>query len=159
MGGNKPKPHALRELTGSRHRSMNHSEPKVAGRLTVPRSLSPEARKHWKRLIAILGPLGLVTVLDRDAFVSLCETLAIVDRARLELRKSGLIVMIRGKVSTSPFWRLLRDAECQSNRMLVEFGMTPSARTRLYTNPVPPAPTMNQDIDAESYFGDSPAVQ
>jgi P27 family predicted phage terminase small subunit len=129
--------------------------------LRIPRSLSPAARRHWKRLAAVLTPLGLLTPADRDAFAMLSENLALIDRGRAELSKSGLVVLIKNRPSANPYWRIVRDAEAQVLRLLVEFGQTPSARTRIFSLPSPPSPSLEQPQDiADSYFdGPEPSVQ
>jgi P27 family predicted phage terminase small subunit len=153
--GRFPKPEALRQLTGSKHR-RRADEPKPEGVVRIPRGLSTQARRHWKRLAGILQPMGLLSVADADAFRSLVETLAIIDKARLELGKSGLVVMIRGKPSMNPFLRVLRDSENQARLLFAEFGLTPASRTRLYTSPAPPSPSLDNSDLSESYFADGP---
>jgi P27 family predicted phage terminase small subunit len=125
--------------------------------LKVPRSLSPKARAHWKRLAAVLQPLGLLSPADRDAFITLTENLAIIDTARAELAKSGLVVLVRGKPASNPYLVVLRNAENQAVRLFTEFGLTPSSRTRVFSALVQPAPSLNnQDDLANSYFEDEP---
>src|SRR6516162_8634540 len=138
--GRPPKPNPLRELTGSHHRRESHDEPRPDCLLRIPRSLSPAARAHWKRLAQILRPLGLLTAADRDAFVSLTENLAVVDKARAEVAKSGLVVVIRGKPSLNPFLRVVRDAENQLVRLFAEFGLSPAARMRIFPAVTVPPP-------------------
>ena len=154
--GRPPKPQPLREMEGTWHRRINHAEPKPDGRLRVPRNLSPAARRHWKRLAVILRPLGLLTPADRDAFVSLVENLAIVDKGRAEVAKSGLVVAVRGKPCVNPFLRVVRDAENQLIRLFGEFGLSPASRTRLYSALAPPSPSVDNSDLSERYFSDGP---
>jgi phage terminase small subunit len=66
--GRPTKPQALRELEASHHERTNSDEPKPQGVIRIPNSLSHAARRHWRRLAAVLEPLGLLSSADTDSF-------------------------------------------------------------------------------------------
>ena len=67
MRGRKPLPSNVVRLRGNPgKRRRNDAEPRPAPRVpTCPACLDGEARKEWKRLVAELADLGLLTRLDR----------------------------------------------------------------------------------------------
>jgi P27 family predicted phage terminase small subunit len=156
--GRPTKPQALRELTDSHHRRYADSEPVAAGPVNPPRNLTKEARRHWRRLAGVLGPLGLLTSVDTDAFSMLCFSLAQIDECRRKITElGGSVVAHKGRPILNPYNSVLRSAEATALKLMGEFGITPSAKTRIFSSAVAPAPVChhpNPDI-AEQYFEDT----
>ncbi|MCH8823736.1 MAG: P27 family phage terminase small subunit [Planctomycetes bacterium] len=91
-----------------------------------PTTLTREAGAEWKRIVAILGPRGVLTKLDRAGLTMLCEMWA-EDR---ELSKA-LIIFDLG----TPEWRRIFTARSsvrtQWTRLAACYGLTPSDRARI----------------------------
>ena len=124
--------------------------------MRVARSLSKEARKHWRRRAAILSPLGLLTPADADSFSMLVNALALVDKSRVEIaRPDSEVLAHKDRIVLNPWLSVMRSAEASAAKLFSEFGLTPSARTRLFSAAVHPVPTMHQTPDiADVYFED-----
>ena len=131
MRGRKPKPTHLKMLEGSRKDRINRSEPKPRPiRPTCPKWLSPAARKHWLRLAPELELAGLLTVVDGPALAGLCSALALAQQAET-------------KPAIGP-WHTVRFKSWQQIRQFaIEFGLTPSSRSRLSLT----APIDEEDLE------------
>jgi P27 family predicted phage terminase small subunit len=151
--GPAPRPTALKLMRGERADRLNAFEPTPSAKPPrCPRSLSPEARLVWRRLAPDIQRAGVLTAWDVDMFACFCNLVVIVDRARL-LLEAGLIVARRGPgpptaqpepdltarrgqgVTTNPAWRIYRDGIEQLRSLAQEFGLTPSARSRIRVRP------------------------
>jgi len=99
---------------------------------------SPEAAKEWARITVELVRYGLISKVDRAALTGYVmhwakhvEAEAMIAKAS-EGGKSGLFVTTpNGYPVQSPWVALSNSAMDRCLRFLVEFGMTPSARTRV----------------------------
>jgi len=133
--GPKPKPTALKVLQGNPgKRALPKGEPKPdAERLpSAPRWLSDEARREWKRIAPRLHRLGLLTELDGLALAMLCETLAQYVAAKEIVEREGLLaVSDKGNSYQNPATGLMTQARGELLKWAREFGMTPSARSRI----------------------------
>ena len=129
--GRKPKPAELRLLEGNReHRRIPETvKPKVK-RIPAPHWLHPEAKKEWKRMVRELQPLGLFTVIDKVALEAYCQLYA---KWKAAEQKAELHIFETdsGYKSINPYINVALKYAKEMRAYLVEFGMTPSARTRV----------------------------
>ena len=149
-GGRKPTPTNLKVLRGNPgKRPLNKAEPKAQVVIpTPPRELPERARKEWRRLAKTLHAAGLITELDRLAFAALVQSYTRWIEAQEGLAKTGML--IRGKDGIphlNPLLRVSRDAQAEYTRMLTEFGLTPSSRSRMHVE----SPAEKDDF--EEFFG------
>lgn len=127
MKGRKPKPTALKMLAGNPgKRPLPKDEPKVSGIAEKPAWLSEEAAKVWVELAPRTAALGLLSQHDAEQFGVLCTLAA-------EFREDG------SGMNASRVSRL--------QALFAEFGMGPSARTRISSTPTAVAE------DNRKYFG------
>jgi len=136
--GGKPKPTALKLLTGNPgKRPLNESEPKPA--VVIPRapaSLPERVRREWYTLAHQLADAGLLTELDKMALAGLVTSYVRWMEAQEGLAKTGLLIKGRDNVPVlNPLLRISRDAQVEYTRLLGEFGLTPSSRSRLHVEP------------------------
>lgn len=109
MRGRKPKPTALKILDGTRKDRINDDEPVVpVGSLEPPDWLLKTARDHWLELAPVLARAGLLTDADRHSLALLCESF--------------------GRFRHDPTDNRARELY---RKLCVEFGLTPSSRSRL----------------------------
>lgn len=132
--GQKPQPTQMRVIRGNPgKRAMPKNEAKSdihSGR--CPPGLSKEARRHWRKVSKQLIDSKLMTKLDEDALVLYCEAYARWSNANKEIEKYGMVVNSpSGYPIQSPFLAISNKAFEQMKAILVEFGMTPSSRTRV----------------------------
>lgn len=138
--GRKPKPTALKRLQGNPgHRRLSEREPQP--KVTVlrcPPHIQGIARREWHRVGRILAGLGLLTVADRTALEIYCLTYQHWIEAEAMVAKTNLV--IKGQKQAlilNPFFVASQRLAAQLQAILVEFGMTPSSRSRLSIAPAP----------------------
>lgn len=131
--GRKPKPTALKILEGNPgKRPLNENEPEPQVRIPVcPDCLDLPAQQEWARITPLLAELGLLSEIDRTALAGYCDAYGRWYVAQKNLRLRGLVVKKDGKTYMNPFVRVAQDAMKEAMRHLVEFGMTPSSRSRI----------------------------
>jgi P27 family predicted phage terminase small subunit len=138
MAGRRPKPTALKVITGNPgKRALNPDEPMPEPcKVNMPNGLSDDAKKMWRDIVPHLEVLRVLTALDRPALVRMCECYAEIQAAQEEIRNGGLIVetvTTDGKVLSraNPAVAMLSDADRRFKAYLVEFGLTPAARSKV----------------------------
>lgn len=99
----------------------------------------------------MLQRLGLLTEADLDTFALYCQTFARWKHATRQLSKYGMVVQHpSGAIAHSPWLSIANKAQADATKLLVEFGCTPSSRSRVT---VSKRPTANQDENKERFFG------
>jgi P27 family predicted phage terminase small subunit len=138
MPGRKPKPTALKAISGNPgHRPLNRNEPKFTGVPSCPKHLNKVARAEWKRVSIELAAAGLLTNADRAALAAYCAAYGRWVAAEENIAKFGLVITVGKKDGKpgypvqNPFVGIANTALDRMRRFLVEFGMTPSSRSRI----------------------------
>ena len=134
--GGKPMPTAMKRLLGNPgRRPLNDREPKprqVMPAMPAHVKADDEARREWKRMGKRLHKLGLVTEIDASALAAYCIAWSRWVRAEEELREEGLtITTSTGRLVRNPLLLAASDAMSQMLKLMVEFGMTPSSRSKV----------------------------
>jgi P27 family predicted phage terminase small subunit len=144
MKGRRPKPTVLKRLEGNpgkRPLPRNEAKPPVVRTLDAPRTLDAVGRQEWRRLAPQLQMLGLLTEIDRSALELCCEIYSELRQLRAQRRR-----WLRDTVKRDEVRRVDAALDRKSGlyrQYLVEFGLTPSSRTRVETDEVP-APAVVQ---------------
>lgn len=152
MGARGPaaKPPELKILEGNRgNRAVDLTamfRPEV-GAPALPRDLSREGRKAWKRLVPELVRYNLLSKVDADALEDLCETIGLVKVLRRSINASQELLLSRGEDPAgaveartpkgmriqSPTYQALNREREKLRTWLAEFGLTPAQRARVTT--------------------------
>jgi len=154
--GPPPKPVALRVLHGNPgKRPLNGKPQPPVEAPRCPKALNPEARKVWKRIVPQLKMMGVLASVDRDALVAYCRTYARWKAAEDFLEKHGEVYPIRdegGKVKCMmqfPQVAIARNLLQTLRAYQQEFGLTPSARSRI--DITPPRPQSSGKVITDKY--------
>jgi P27 family predicted phage terminase small subunit len=133
MRGRKPVPTALKVVRGNPGgRPLNEDEPTPQGDAEMPDYLTPGAAAHWPVVADQLRAAGLLTSVDTHALAMYCEAFARWRHANDQIAKNGPIVKTpTGYPVQSPYLGIANTAHTQMQKLLVEFGMTPSSRSRV----------------------------
>lgn len=122
--GRKPKPLALKVLEGYQASRTNFAEPRLPiGSIVAPDHLQGFALEKWNELAPLLSGAGMLTEGDRSALEQLCDDYAIVRNEGCPKAKDRL------------------------RRLLTEFGLTPSSRSRIKSTMEPPKDKMGAFLD------------
>lgn len=144
------KPTELKLLEGNRgHRPVSLDglfRPEV-GAPDVPRWLSADARKAWKRLLPELLRYNLLSKVDRDSFAMLCQTIGRLDILERSLTAKVNALVAEGKDAANAFidltpnglavqsalYQVLNKEQGKLHRLFDRFGLAPDARARVTT--------------------------
>jgi len=134
MKGRKPKPTALKLLEGNPgKRPLNLYEPKPDSKAPpTPSSLRGLALEEWNRIVPKLEALGLLTEIDMMPIEAYCVNYARWKDAEEKVAKMGPVVKTTaGNIIQNPFLGVSNTAQKLCYKFAVEFGFTPSSRSRL----------------------------
>ena len=135
MRGRKPKPTAVKKLAGNPgKRPLNASEPRPPVPDAVPyapRHLNCEGKKEWRRVTGMLMDVGLYTEFDRAALAAYCQAWGRwVVAERMCAEQGEILISPKGNHYQNPLRWEANKAVDLMRRMMTEFGMTPSSRSR-----------------------------
>jgi len=147
MAGRRPKPTHLKVVTGNPgKRAINKKEPKPAREIPAcPAYLSDTGKVAWGRLSVLIDRMGILTEADGAALERLCDCYAEILECRDLIEKQGRTYeSIRGLggedsgveqvlVKANPAVAMLADADRRFKSYLIEFGLTPAARSKVQT--------------------------
>ena len=149
MRGRKPKPTALKILEGNPgRRPLNDREPSLPTETPeCPEFLDDEARAEWFRMAKVLQDMGLLTRADRAALAAYCVVYSRWVTAERQVQRLGTIVKSPEKnfPMKSPYLTVADQALEAMRKFMVEFGLTPSSRSRIR---VPDASGASDEFDA-----------
>ena len=149
MAGRRPIPTAAKELAGKRDRNPNRGkEPKFGGVPKCPPHLDDAAKKEWKRVSKELEAVGLLTSVDRAALAAYCAAWSRWVNAEEQIQKFGTVIKSpkSGYPVQNPYVGIANTALDQMRKWAVEFGLTPSSRSRIHVE------TPSQDADPFAAF-------
>lgn len=125
----------MRQLEGNPgKRRLNQREPKPpAGIPECPDFLEGEARAEWFRAAAVLKEMNLLSRADRSALAAYCTVYGRWVHAEAQVKKFGSIVKSpeKGFPMKSPYLSIADQALEAMRKLMVEFGLTPSSRSRI----------------------------
>lgn len=147
MRGRKPRPTYLKLVTGNPgKRRLNRAEPQpaTAAPPQPPTELYADAKAEWRRVARRLHELGLLTGVDRAALAAYCQAWgrwrqaerALAEMARHDPVTGALMIKTKdGNAIQNPLVGVANKAMADMVRYAGEFGMTPSARSRIRGEP------------------------
>jgi P27 family predicted phage terminase small subunit len=138
--GRKPLPTSLKKLRGTwRPDRASGTEPQVESAIPEPPDwLSADALAEWKRLAPQLAAAGLLTKLDRAALASYCSAWGDLCEANRTLQQFGsTYITERGVIVLHPMLKVVERSRHALRAFASEFGLSPSARTRVDAKSVP----------------------
>jgi len=157
--GRKAIPTQLKLVKGNPgKRALPLYEPKIAlAEPDVPEFLCDDGKAEWVRVCSMLYRVGLMTAVDRAALGAYCQAYGVWAQAERAINKlqekseiNGMLMQTtNGNVIQHALIGLARRARADVVRYAVEFGMTPSARSRVQ------ATTANgekEDLGIQKYF-------
>lgn len=154
-------PTAVKKVRGNPgKRPLNEKEPIApAGDPVMPQDLPRAAQQEWKRILPELREMRVLSTVDRAALGAYCHAYARWFQAEREIKLLGIVVrepiLVHGiatryvRYKKNPAVTISEKAMQLMKAFLVEFGMTPSSRSRLSVSD----DGKNKPVDpAERYF-------
>ncbi|HEX5690519.1 MAG TPA: phage terminase small subunit P27 family, partial [Roseiflexaceae bacterium] len=136
--GPAPTPSSILKLRGSFRADRSHDELiPPEGEPDCPDWLDEEAKAAWTQLSPLLKPMGVLTKVDGNALSRYCQLWARWKKAELFIQKHGDTYPIKddsGKIKClMPFPQvaIAHKLAALLGRLEAEFGLTPSARSRI----------------------------
>jgi P27 family predicted phage terminase small subunit len=140
--GPRPVPTAVLKARGSARAGKNKKEPAPPpGRPACPDWLDDEAKQVWAQVIPLLEEMGVLTRADTNALARYCQLFARWKKAELFIQRFGESYPCKsgnGIVKCFlPFPQsgLSLKLSIALTRLEQEFGLTPSARSRIEVDP------------------------
>ena len=149
--GPAPQPTVLKINHGNPgKRPLNDREPKPPRRRPRrPQWLQGEGRKVWEELVPLLDGMGVLTVVDRLSLARYCKLTADWVKLSKVIDEHGDVYPVRDKQDKTVGFRMLPQVKVRESlsaelrQLDREFGLTPSARSRLI---VEAEPTQEPDL-------------
>lgn len=136
MAGRRPKPTHLKVVTGNPgKRKLNDKEPSPAREIPSPPEHLTTGKSSLGKLTMLLDGMGILTVADTLALERLCDIYADILQLRLTIADEGRTYTVQTDggflIKANPAVAMLADADRRFKSYLVEFGLTPAARTKV----------------------------
>jgi P27 family predicted phage terminase small subunit len=132
----RPKPPALRALTGGKKSGASAPEVARLSSFDPPAFLSDKAAQHWPELAGLLDDMGIMGDSDRLALALLTEALVEWIEAGQTIAEHGATYEATTEAGAvmhraHPAVAQRADAARRVQSLLGEFGLTPSARAKV----------------------------
>lgn len=138
MAGRRPKPTHLKVVTGNPgKRKLNDQEPKPPREVpSPPEYLTDWGKMAWVKVSLLLDGMGVLTTADSLALERLCDIYADILQLRETIAIEGRTYTTKTQmgdflIKANPAVAMLADADRRFKSYLVEFGLTPAARTKV----------------------------
>ena len=142
MAGRKPTPTHLKLVTGNPgKRKINRHEPKPLRCIpSCPSHLSDNAKVAWGKLTVLLDRMGVLTEADAAALERMVDCYSDILACRDLINQEGrtyTTTNAQGEtlIKAHPAVGMLADADRRFRGYMTDFGMTPSARSRISVTP------------------------
>lgn len=98
----------------------------------IPLDIEPEAKEYMENVCDMLKSNGVMETVDEAALTMLARNYSMFIKASKQLEKEGLTVISdRGNIAAHPAIKIAKDAQTSAMKVMVEFGLTAKARTKL----------------------------
>lgn len=140
--GRKPKPTETKRLSGNPGKRALPAAASQAQRSqrapAAPAWLPAEAKAEWRRVARLLTATRVLAASDESALALYCEAYARYRAALAEITQHDGSLRLTvdtgtGSIKPHPALTIMNQAQSAMRAFLVEFGMTPSSRTRVPT--------------------------
>jgi P27 family predicted phage terminase small subunit len=150
MQGRAPIPNALKLARAIPVRKQFRDEPVVeSGVPACPQWVTGYAEQFWHRTTDALASMGIASPVDASSLEEACKLYALIREADDAIAREGAYqksITQHGEeiIRPHPGLRVRLDADTKLRHWLVEFGLTPSSRSRinssLFRAPEPASP-------------------
>lgn len=136
--GPAPTPSAILRDRGSWRGKRNKAEPAPLKKAPLcPKWFDKDRRAVWKQVVPMLAKMGVLTVADGAALERYCDAIVRWRKASALLAEKGEVFTVRGDdgkvkyIQQLPYVSIVAGLAALLANIEAQFGMTPSARTRI----------------------------
>lgn len=98
----------------------------------IPKDIEQDAKIYMQDVLDQLNSSGMLENVDSAALTMLARNYSMFIKASKQLEIDGLTVTSdRGNISPHPAIKIAKDAQTQAMKVMLEFGLTAKARTKL----------------------------
>lgn len=98
----------------------------------IPDDIQEEAKIYMQNVCAMLESKGVMEEVDTAALTMLARNYSMFIQANKQLEQDGLTVTSdRGNIAPHPAIKIAKDAQTSAMKVMLEFGLTAKARTKL----------------------------
>lgn len=120
-------------------------------KFTIPDDIQEEAKAYMRNVCDMLESKGVMENVDTAALTMLARNYSMFIQANKQLEKDGLTVTSdRGNIAPHPAIKIAKDAQTSAMKVMLEFGLTAKARTKLTK-----MATAEEDSPLESFVKNS----
>lgn len=95
----------------------------------MPKSLKPEAKAEWRRIVPAIEKAGELSTLDRSILIRFCVAWADWWELDAQLQASSKLIRgARGNLVRNPLWIMRSDIEATLSDLGRQLGLSPAAR-------------------------------
>ena len=117
----------------------------------IPDDIQEEAKAYMQNVCDMLQTKGVMENVDTAALTMLARNYSMFIQANKQLEKDGLTVTSdRGNIAPHPAIKIAKDAQTSAMKVMLEFGLTAKARTKLTK-----MATAEEDSPLESFVKNS----
>ena len=99
---------------------------------TIPKDIEKDAKVYMQNVLEQLDSTGMLENVDSAALTMLARNYSMFIKASKQLEDEGLTVTSdRGNIAPHPAIKIAKDAQTQAMKVMLEFGLTAKARTKL----------------------------
>jgi len=155
MRGRTPRPANLAKLSGDRRALKRKTLDLPFAIPCAPMWLTPEAKNEWDEIVPVLARMRVISDADKIAIALLADALARWKYLTEQIKIHGYVHEILGRnglverVVRSPHITMHIEYGQIVQKMLIQFGLTPSARARITSNEQKEKDFTFSRIDAE----------
>ena len=130
--GRKPLPETLAWLKGDRRRIYKVEPDAPVGEPDMPEYFDDIAKAEWQFMTKILTEMNLLRTADKTALACYCEAWSRYRQAMETVKQQGTVVINKqGEQVKNPYHCVMRHALQDVIVFLREFGLTPTARSKM----------------------------
>ena len=104
----------------------------MESKFIIPEDIQEEAKAYMQNVCDMLESKGVMEDVDTAALTMLARNYSMFIQANKQLEKDGLTVTSdRGNIAPHPAIKIAKDAQTSAMKVMLEFGLTAKARTKL----------------------------
>ncbi len=104
----------------------------MENKFTVPDDIQEEAKSYMQNVCDVLEAKGVMENVDTAALNMLARNYSMFIQATKQIEAEGITITTeRGNIAAHPAIKIAKDAQTSAVKIMLEFGLTAKARTKL----------------------------